>query len=320
MRERIFYLLLWVAIPLGVMAQKKGSYTLDFSVKDKDTKEAVIMATIQLQPTGAMAVTDMEGRATVKNVEMGTYTIHISYVGYESISTQVKVSKNTKLDFMLVPTTLALSEVTVTAKQNAAGAATSSIIGRQAIDHLQASSLADVLQLLPGQLMTNTDLTAQSNLQIRTLSNNNTAAFGSSVILDGVPQSNNGQLEAGGFSATSFAGTDLRNYSADDIDEVEVIRGIPSAEYGDLTSGLMVVHSKIGVTPWQVKGKVNPGLMNYSLGKGLKMNKAGVLNFNVDYAQAWGDPRQKTRSYDRYNLSIGYSIDLSRKWHTAPSH
>ena len=51
MRERIFYLLLWVAIPLGVMAQKKGSYTLDFSVKDKDTREAVIMATIQLQPT-----------------------------------------------------------------------------------------------------------------------------------------------------------------------------------------------------------------------------------------------------------------------------
>lgn len=315
MRERIFYLLLWVAIPLGVMAQKKGSYTLDFSVKDKDTKEAVIMATIQLQPTGAMAVTDMEGRATVKNVEMGTYTIHISYVGYESISTQVKVSKNTKLDFMLVPTTLALSEVTVTAKQNAAGAATSSIIGRQAIDHLQASSLADVLQLLPGQLMTNTDLTAQSNLQIRTLSNNNTAAFGSSVILDGVPQSNNADVSAGGFSATSFTGTDLRNFSADDVQEVEVIRGIPSAEYGDLTSGLMVVHSKIGVTPWQVKGKVNPGLMNYSLGKGLKMNKYGVLNFNVDYAQAWGDPREKTKSFDRYTFSLGYGVDITRKWH-----
>lgn len=87
-------------------------------------------------------------------------------------------------------------------------------------------------------------------------------------------------------------GTDLRNFSADDIQEVEVIRGIPSAEYGDLTSGLMVVKSKIGVTPWQAKGKVNPGLMNYSLGKGLRMNKYGVLNFNLDYAQAWGDPRR----------------------------
>lgn len=315
MRQSIFYLLLGLLIPLGGVAQKKGSYTLDLSVKDKDTKEAVIMATIQLQPTGAMAVTDMDGKASVKNVEAGTYTVNISYVGYESISTQVKVSKNTKLDFLMVPTTLALSEVTVTAKQNAAGAATSSIIGRQAIDHLQAASLADVLQLLPGQLMTNTDLTSQSNLQVRTLSNNNTAAFGSGIILDGVPQSNNANMSAGGFSATAFTGTDLRNFSTDDVQEVEVIRGIPSAEYGDLTSGLMVVHSKIGVTPWQVKGKVNPGLMNYSLGKGLKLDKYGVLNFNVDYAQAWGDPREKTKSFDRYTFSVGYGVDFTRKWH-----
>ena len=315
MRQSIFYLLLGLLIPLGAVAQKKGSYTLDLSVKDKDTKEAVIMATIQLQPTGAMAVTDMDGKASVKNVEAGTYTVNISYVGYESISTQVKVSKNTKLDFLMVPTTLALSEVTVTAKQNAAGAATSSIIGRQAIDHLQAASLADVLQLLPGQLMTNTDLTSQSNLQVRTLSNNNTAAFGSGIILDGVPQSNNANMSAGGFSATVFTGTDLRNFSTDDVQEVEVIRGIPSAEYGDLTSGLMVVHSKIGVTPWQVKGKVNPGLMNYSLGKGLKLDKYGVLNFNVDYAQAWGDPREKTKSFDRYTFSVGYGVDFTRKWH-----
>ena len=315
MRQSIFYLLLGLLIPLGAVAQKKGSYTLDLSVKDKDTKEAVIMGTIQLQPTGAMAVTDMDGKASVKNVEAGTYTVNISYVGYESISTQVKVSKNTKLDFLMVPTTLALSEVTVTAKQNAAGAATSSIIGRQAIDHLQAASLADVLQLLPGQLMTNTDLTSQSNLQVRTLSNNNTAAFGSGIILDGVPQSNNANMSAGGFSATAFTGTDLRNFSTDDVQEVEVIRGIPSAEYGDLTSGLMVVHSKIGVTPWQVKGKVNPGLMNYSLGKGLKLDKYGVLNFNVDYAQAWGDPREKTKSFDRYTFSVGYGVDFTRKWH-----
>ncbi len=69
----------------------------------------------------------------------------------------------------------------------------------------------------------------------------------------------------------------------------EIIRGIPSAEYGDLTSGLVVVHSKIGQTPWQIKGKINPGTMNYSLGKGLRLNKdAGILNFNLDYAQAWG--------------------------------
>ena len=187
------------------------------------------------------------------------------------------------------PTSLALKEVVVVAKQNAAGESTSSIIGRQAIDHLQAMSLDDVMQPHTGTLMKNTDLTSRSNVQLRTLVNNNTNAFGSSITMDGVPMSNNGTLSQGGFSSTAFVGTDLRQISADDIESIEIIRGIPSAEYGDLTSGLVVVHSKIGQTPWQIKGKINPGTMNYSLGKGLRLNKdAGILNFNLDYAQAWG--------------------------------
>jgi len=316
----ILRLLLCVLLlsPVVVFAQKtaKKTYNITLSVTDKDTKESVIMATVQLQPAGIMAVTDADGIAIIRNVEPGNYTLNISYVGYETKSINILVNKTLLMNCPLTPSTLALREVTVTAKQNASGAATSSIIGRQAIDHLQASSLADVMQLIPGQLMTNTDLTAQSNLQIRTLSNNNTAAFGSAVIVDGMPVSNNASVNAGAFSATSFTGTDLRNISADDVQEVEVIRGIPSAEYGDLTSGLMVVKSKIGVTPWQVKGKINPGMMNYSLGKGLRMNKYGVLNFNLDYAQAWGDPRMKTKSFDRYTMSIGYGLDINKDWHT----
>ena len=307
-----------MATPLLAHAQKgnRKAYTIQLSVNDKESKEPIIMATVQLQPSGVMAITDADGKATLRNIDEGNYTLQISYVGYETQNIRVKVNKALKMTCQLMPTTLALQEVNVVARQKAGGASTTSVIGRQAIDHLQAASLADIMQLIPGQLMTNTDLTAQSNLQIRTLGSNNTAAFGSSVIMDGMPISNDGTLNAGGFSATSFTGTDLRNLSADDIQEVEVIRGIPSAEYGDLTSGLMVVKSKIGVTPWQVKGKINPGMMNYSLGKGLRMDKYGVLNFNLDYAQAWGDPRMKTKSFDRYTMSIGYGIDITKKWHT----
>ena len=308
-------LLLGIQTATAQKAAHKG-YDVTLTVSDKDSHEPIIMATIQLQPTGTVAVTNADGRATLRNIEPGNYTINISYVGYEPTKTNVKVNGPLNMNFQMTPTTLALREVNVVAKQKAGGASTTSVIGRQAIDHLQASSLADIMQLIPGQLMTNPDLTSQSNLQIRTLSNNNTAAFGSGVIVDGMPVSNNGTLSAGSVSTTAFTGTDLRNFSADDIDEVEVIRGIPSAEYGDLTSGLMVVKSKIGVTPWQLKGKINPGLMNYSLGKGLRMNRYGVLNFNVDYAQAWGDPRLKTKSFDRYTLSAGYGLDITRKWHT----
>ena len=311
-------ILLMLLLPVCATAQRssKKSYSIDLTVKDKDTKEAIIMATVQLQPSGAVAVTNADGKASIKNVESGTYTLSISYVGYEPVSTTLKVEKPLRMDFLLVPTTLALQEVSVTAKQKVSGASTSSVISRQAIDHLQAASLADIMQLIPGQLMGNTDLTSQSNLQLRTLVNNNTSAFGSSIVVDGVPLSNNAAMTQGGFSATAFTGTDLRQIAADDIDDVEVIRGIPSAEYGDLTSGLVVVRSKVGVTPWQAKGKITPELMNYSLGKGFHTAKAGILNFNADYAQAWGDPRQKTRSYHRYTFNMGWGYDVTRRWHT----
>ena len=296
-------------------AQKKG-HVITVNITERSTREPIVMATLQLQPSGAMAVSDMNGHAVIKNVSAGEYTLLISYVGFEPIQTRLKVEKDLNLNYQMTPSSLALKEVKVVAKQRESGASTANVIGRQAIDHLQATSLADVMQLVPGQLMGNHDLTQQSNLQLRTLSNNNTAAFGSSVVVDGVPISNNGQLSQGQFSATAFTGTDLRQIAADDIQEVEVIRGIPSAEYGDLTSGLVVVHSKVGVTPLQVKAKVNPGLQNYSASKGFALGKLGIVNVSADYAKAWGDPRQKTRSYDRYTLHLGYGKDLSRKWHT----
>jgi outer membrane receptor protein involved in Fe transport len=295
-------------------AQKNG-YTLNVSVTEKGSREAIIMATLQLQPSGAMAVTDMNGKATINNIPSGEYTLQISYVGFEPISTRLKITKDMQMQFQMTPSSLSLREVQVVAKQRESGASTSNVIGRQAIDHLQATSLADVMQLLPGQLMDRPDLTQQQGLQLRTLQNNSTMAFGTSIVVDGVPMSNNGDVGQGAFSGTAFAGSDLRQISADNIEEVEVIRGIPSAEYGDLTSGLVVVHSKVGVTPWQVKAKINPGLQNYSMGKGFLLNKTTVVNANLDYAKAWGDPRQKTRSYDRYTFNLGWGYDLDERWH-----
>ena len=299
---------------VGISAQKSG-HTLRLTVSDGSTREAVIMATVELLPSGAATTTDLKGEAVLTNVPSGRYTLRLRYVGMETIETAVSVERDMTLSFRMVPTSLALREVTVTAQQKESGASTASVVGRQAIDHLQATCLADVMQLIPGQLMGNHDLTQQANLQLRTLVNNNTAAFGSSVIVDGMPMSNNGQLSQGQFSSTAFTGTDLRQVSADDIDNVEIIRGIPSAEYGDLTSGLVVVHSRVGLTPLQVKAKINPGLQNYSVGKGFSLGSAGVLNVSGDYAKAWGDPRQKTRSYDRYNVNLGWGYDFSKRWH-----
>lgn len=56
--------------------------------------------------------------------------------------------------------------------------------------------------------------------------------------------------------------------------------------------------------------------MNLSLSKGFRLGKGNVVNAHLDYAQAWGDPRMKTRSFHRYTLALGWTRDLGRLWHT----
>lgn len=57
--------------------------------------------------------------------------------------------------------------------------------------------------------------------------------------------------------STSGQGTDLRTISPDNIESVEVIRGIPSVEYGNLTSGAVIIKTKSGVTPLEAKVKLD---------------------------------------------------------------
>ena len=297
------------------IAARKGGKSITLTLIDNNDRGPLVMANCQLKPLGAYAATNLDGIAVFENIPDGEWTLEVTYVGYETMHHPIVMEgEDVRLTLAIKPQTLSLHDVEVVAQQSAAGEATASKIGRQAIDHIQAFSLDDVMQLVPGADMKTTNLTSQSNVQIRTLVNDNTNAFGASIVVDGVPMSNNGAMTQGGFSSTAFVGTDTRQISADDIESVEVVRGIPSAEYGDLTSGLVVVHSKVGVTPWQVKAKVNPTGQNYSVGKGLHVGRWGTVNFNLDYAQAWGDPRQKTRSFDRYSGSVGWSIDPSKKF------
>ena len=154
--------LLFLLFPATLLAQGKD-FTLQLVVTEAGTKEPVVMGIVELLPSGVVATTDGEGRAVLTNVPRGRYTLRVRYVGMETLERQVMVDKDLKMPLQLVPTSLALKEVTVTARQRENGASTASVVGRQAIDHLQATSLADVMQLIPGQLMGNHDLTQQSN-------------------------------------------------------------------------------------------------------------------------------------------------------------
>jgi len=316
----ILFLMLIVSAA-NAQTQKRESFTVRITVTDSISKETIIGAPCQIKSLGIYAVTNINGVATFVNVPKGIATVDISCLSYESVAKNVNVIDNLNLSVRLIETSLQLKEVSVVAKRSAAGASTASKIGRQAIDHLQATNLGDIMQLLPGAVMQTPDLTVANSLQIRSASNatDKNNSFGASIIVDGVPVSNNANIESAlnGNNNTAGKGVDLRQISADNIESVEVIRGIPSAEYGDLTSGAVIVKSKSGKTPLEIRTKVNPTTINTSFGKGFALGKkAGFLNTNFDYVQAWSDPRKKVESFDRYSLSLNYGNTFFSKWRT----
>ena len=316
-----FAMLLLFAANTEAQNAKRESFTVRITVADSLSKEMIVGAILQIKSLGIYGVTDINGVATLQKIPAGQVTIDISCLGYEAIALNTNVNADLTLGVKLIQTSLQLKEVSVVAKNSAAGSSTSSRIGRQAIDHLQATNLGDLMQLLPGATMQTPDLTVANTLQIRTASNaglDKTNSFGTSIIVDGVPVSNNANISSNiGGNNTAGQGVDLRQISADNIESVEVIRGIPSAEYGDLTAGAVIVKSKSGRTPFEIRTKVNPTTINTSVGKGFALgNKAGFLNTNFDYVQAWGDPRRKTESFDRYSLSLNYGNTFFKKWRT----
>ena len=313
------FTLVFLAIAMALLfpgnsarAQNRAkSLTLQLTIVSDTDKQPVAGAACLLTDYGIFAITDAEGRARLEKVPVGDATLSVQMLGFEDFAEMFRFRNDSTFTVTIQESTLALEEVVVTAKPSAAGSSTSSNIGRMAIDHLQATSLKDVMQLIPGQLMSSSDMTSEAKITIRSASDNSANnAFGTSIMVDGVPVSDNTSL-----GTNAGTGVDLRQISADNIESVEVIRGIPSAEYGDLTSGAVVVNTKAGYTPFEVRTKLNPTTLNTSFGKGWKFSKdAGSLNVNADYARASGDPRTKNRSFDRISGGVTYSNTVGRIW------
>ena len=304
--------------PVKQNPPKGGILTL--KIHDHETGEPLVGASALIRQYGAYGIADGLGLATIKNLPGGNATLEVMIIGYETYNNQILIDGDQDIAIRLKQTSLELDEVVVTATKSVAGTSTSSKIGRQAMDHLQATSLKDIMQLIPGQLLSGVNnMTSSEKITIRTL---NTAsannAFGTSILVDGVPVSDNASLsDKTAISSTGGTGVDLRQIGADNIESVEVIRGIPSAEYGDLASGAVIVNTKAGYTPYEIRTKINPVTFNTSLGKGWNFGRnKGSMNANIDYAQAWGDPRQKSTSFDRISGGITYTRSIGQIWYT----
>lgn len=323
-----------------IATQAQEKVELEGQVLEAGTENLPLdYAVVSVLPAELHTVTDAEGRFLFQDLPGGAkIRIQVQYVGYKTIDTLVTLSSTrvNRYVFRMETENFFMDEVVVTAKANEAGEATASEINRQAIDHLQASSLKDIMQLVPGAVMSNSNLSNPNMLSIRSIDNDPLNSMGTALILDGAQQSNNANLQMTSATANgstnsplyyqdasagnSAAGVDTRTISLDNVESVEVIRGIPSAEYGDLTSGAVIVKSKVGQTPLNVKFSARPEQYQGSLAKGLRLGeKGGTLNLNADFLYTVKRPIESYWNYRRFTAGGIWAMRWSDGFDTRTS-
>ncbi len=284
----------------------------------KDEKgEKLFGANILIKELGVGVTSDVNGNFTIRKLKPGEYTLEVSYVGYEKIIRRIKISEGVLLEmnFTMKETSFQIGGIEVVGKTDLLprDVNTKTTITSGEIEHFQASSIKDVLDLVPGvQKTDNPGLGKTSQVALRGNDDDNLSTFGTLVVIDGSPVSNNANMQfekatsALMGSSNMRGGVDLRLIPADNINNIEVITGLPSVKYGDATSGVINIKTKIGATPNRFKFKNNPDTKEANFEGGVKAGE-GSVSYNLNAAQSSRDVRVNGDEYVRLTGQLVYS-------------
>ena len=313
MRRFLLVLTLLLTVSLGEAAAQK--FTFAGTVIDRSTGEPVDFATVVIEGTGQWAVADGKGCFTIKNVPAVKTVVSVSCLGYVTWSREIDIRKDI-LQFraQLDPDNLSIEGAVVTAQEDANAATTSRTIDKTALEHVQVMNVADISSLLPGGATKDPSLTGDQQFNLRAgNAENGNASFGTAVEVDGVRLSANASFTNVSSTGDSFKGVSTNNIASSNIESVEIITGVPSVEYGDMTSGIVKINTRKGRTPWTVTMSTSPKTKQVSFSKGFGLGygrrdrPAGVINASSEYTRSISEPMSPYTSYDRKQLSLTWS-------------
>lgn len=223
-----------------------------------------------------------------------------------------------------------LGEIVVYARESEK-LASGSKIDRDAMKHLQPSSLTDILELLPGNISKDPSLTGANTITLRETGNigatgaatsnddYSITSLGTLFVVDGAPVSTDANMQTIGTTTDTSSphysrnvtnkGVDMRTISTDNIESVEIVRGIPGAEYGNLSSGMVNIKRINKATPLTARLKADEYSKLFHVGKGIRFGSAStILNLDLGYLDSKGDPRDARETYRRLTASARFTM------------
>jgi outer membrane receptor protein involved in Fe transport len=318
---------------------QQGKGILTGVVKDLKTGLPIKDVTVRISQLKISTTTNENGEFKFENLAPGPYTLRLFHKRYNTLKIphqEVFANSAISLPINMVPgggegegqdDAFFIGGMEVVAKKNVLPdkILTTTEISSGQIEHLQATNLSDVMQLIPGvPQQTKLGLSKSANLTLSGVSAfdfgvDRTAegsAFGTKIIYDGSTLSNNasvgtislnGTVQTGTMESGATTGIDLRGIPADNVESIEVLRGVASAKYGDFTEGVILVKTKSGYQPQRAKIKINPNTDEFNFNGGANLLEGMGVNYNFNLASTTRDIRREGDSYERLSGQLKFA-------------
>jgi hypothetical protein len=335
-RLAILWALSGLLLPAEESVAQRGS-TIAGRVTEASAGTPLAGALVTVEGTALRALTDTRGAYRLESVPAGPRVVLVRFLGYAParLPVVVPVSDTITVNAELARSALEMPGITVVADATSRATGelgTATVIERNAIDNQTATSLAGVLELTPGVQLRPPGLDRVEQFAIRSVPTGeiasltaggptaaSLASLGTLIVLDGVPLSNNANLQTTGprgeldrsIASSAGGGVDLRRIPASTIERVEVIRGIPSARFGDLTQGVIVVDTRAGVVEPRLGARGDERTLGANGVLGVGMGRGQALTGNFDVTRTLLNPGQTDDDAFRFSGQLAHRLRIA---------
>ncbi len=222
-----------------------GNYgKINGTVKDAETNEPLFGVNVFVEGTSLGTASDMDGKFIILGISPGSYSLKVSYMGYQTQTIEdvsIMIDRTTFLDVELNRTSIELNEeIVVTAKKPPIAMDVSSSKRDIEISQVEAVPIIDfnnLLNLQPGTIYrprTNDSQEQITNeLSIR-------GGTGVGVFVDGLNVTE------------ALSSGSLTNFNLSSLKAAEILTGGFNAEYGNIRSGVINVVTKDGTEKYNL--------------------------------------------------------------------
>ncbi|MBK8626438.1 MAG: TonB-dependent receptor [Saprospiraceae bacterium] len=264
MNQKIALIILALMSIVALGVSQTG--TVRGNIYEKESGEPIIYCNVQLAGTNLGGTTDLDGFFTIPNVPVGEYKLMATYVGFDSISTIIKIKAGSVVyqSLTMVESGVNLGEISVSAAREQAR--TTVNISQISVSQKQIKALPSVggeadivqyLQVIPGIISTGDQ---GGQVYIR-----GGAPVQNKILLDGLNIFNP-------FHSIGFYSV----FETELIKNVDVLTGGFSAEYGGRISAIVDIKTREGNKartsgfvsggPFMVKGLVEGPIKKFKEG------------------------------------------------------